>query len=97
MRPRVLTRGLALRPTQHGQETDLLVGIVAECAGEMRRRRHRAGLLHPAQRHAHVLGLDHHRNAARFEDFVDRGRHLRGEVLLRLQAARIPIVEGIVT
>src|SRR5665213_2666930 len=37
--PRVWTRGLALRPAQHGHETHLLVGILAERAGEMRGHR----------------------------------------------------------
>src|SRR5471032_1773062 len=82
---------LTLRPTQHGHETNLLVGILAERAGEMRGNRHRAGFRHPAQRHAHMLGLDHHRDAARLEDLVNRGRDLRVEMFLRLQAPRIDI------
>ena len=51
----------------------------------------RAGLLDAAQRHAGVLGLDHHGDAARLQDLVDRGRDLRGQVLLRLQAPRIDV------
>ena len=57
----------------------------------MRRHRRRTGLVDAADRHAHVLGLDHHRDAARLEDLFDRGGDLRGEMLLRLQAVRIDI------
>src|SRR5438874_779940 len=38
-----------------------------------------------------MLGLDHDRNAARLEDLLDRGRNLRGHVLLRLQPTRIDV------
>ena len=92
----VLVAGVAFAATrlgaaQHRHETDLLAGIVAERAGEMRCHGQRAGFLNSAQRHAHVLGLDHHRNASRLEDLVDRGRHLRGQMLLRLQPQRIDV------
>ena len=38
-----------------------------------------------------MLGLDHHRDAARLQDLLDRGRDLRSHVLLRLQPPRIDI------
>src|SRR5579875_3614190 len=52
-RSSALPRGAA----QHRHEADLLVGVVAEGAREMRGHGERARLFHPAQRHAHVLGL----------------------------------------
>jgi hypothetical protein len=48
----------------------------------------RAGLLDPAQRHAHVLGFDHHCDATRLQNFIDRRRNLRRQMFLRLQATR---------
>src|SRR5688500_5802632 len=61
----------------HGrQETKLLVRIVADRAAELGGHRQRAGLFDAAQRHAGVLGLDHHRDAARLEDFFHRGGDL---------------------
>src|SRR6185437_8687253 len=62
--------GLTLRPAQHRHKAHLLVRVVAECAGELCRHGQCARLLHPAQRHAHMLGLDHYRHAARLQDFV---------------------------
>jgi hypothetical protein len=47
-----------------------------------------------AHRHAGMLGLDHHGNAAGFENFVDRRGDLRGQVLLGLQAAGEDIGEA---
>ena len=47
----------------------------------------RAMLGDAAHRHAGMLRLDHHRNAAGLEDLVDRGGDLGGEMLLGLQAA----------
>src|SRR5262249_48641400 len=49
-------RGSAIRPAHHGDEADLIVGIVPEAAGKLRGNGGRSRLLHPAQRHAHVLG-----------------------------------------
>src|SRR3954469_25295793 len=66
---------LALRAPQHGHETHLFVRIVTERAGEMRGHRQRAGFLDAAQRHAHVLGLNHHRHTARLQNLIDRGGH----------------------
>ena len=39
-------------------------------------------------RHAGMLGLDQDGNAAGFQDLVDRGRDLRGEMFLGLGGAR---------
>src|SRR5580700_1735889 len=72
--PRKLRRGLALRPSQHGQETRLFRRIVAEHAGETAGERHRAMLGDAAHRHAGMLRLEHHCNAAGFENLVDRSR-----------------------
>ncbi len=63
----------------------------SEQAGELGREVDRAGLGDAAHRHAGVLGLEHHGDAARLEDLLDRGRDLRGQVLLRLQAPRIDV------
>jgi len=42
------------------------------------------GLLDAAERHAGVLGLDHHGNAAGLQDLLDRGGDLGVHVLLGL-------------
>ena len=42
-------------------------------------------------RHAHVLRFDHHCDATGLENFVDRGRNLRCQMLLCLQSARIDV------
>src|SRR5260221_5474978 len=86
--PRELWARLPLRPSHHGQETGLLRRIVAEHAGEAAGERHRAMLGDAAHRHAGMLRLDHHCNAARLKNFVDRGRDLCGQMLLGLQTAR---------
>src|SRR6266545_2317811 len=72
-------------------EPDLLAGIVAEQPGELGRDGLRARLLDAAQGHAGVLGLEHHRDAARFQHLVDRRDHLRIEMLLRLQTPGINV------
>src|SRR5215813_3101164 len=54
-----------------GHESNLLGRIVAERADELGRDRRGAELLHTAQRHAHMLGLDQDGDAARIEDLVD--------------------------
>ena len=48
----------------------------------------RAMLGDAAHRHAGMLRLDHHGNAAGLQHLVDRGRDLGGQMLLGLQAAR---------
>src|SRR5262245_1535914 len=58
----------AVDPAQQSDEANLVVRVVAEAAGEVRRDGRGARLLHPAHRHAHVLGLEHHRHAARTQD-----------------------------
>src|SRR5262249_24423996 len=83
-----------LPAANHGDDAHLLVRVFAERAAEVGGDRERAGLLDPAQRHAHVLGFKQNRDAARLENFLDRGRDLRGHVLLRLQAARIAVDEA---
>src|SRR5882757_867376 len=60
------TRGSALRPSHHGQETRLLRRIVAEHAGEAAGEGRRSMLGDATHRHAGMLRLDHHRNAAGF-------------------------------
>src|SRR5204862_4114429 len=82
------SRGLALRPSHHGHETRLFRRIVAEHAGKAAGERRRAMLGDAAHRHAGMLRLDHHGNAAGFQDFVDRCCDLCGQMLLGLQAAR---------
>src|ERR1700716_308999 len=89
----IFRRGLALRPSHHGQETRLFRRIVAEHAGKAAGECHRAMLGDAAHRHAGMLRLDHHCNAAGFENLVDCRRDLGCEMLLRLQAAREDIGE----
>src|SRR4051812_27559285 len=83
------TLGSALAHQCH--ESNLLGRIVAERADELGRDRRGAELLHAAQRHAHVLGLEQDGDAAWIEDLVDRSRDLRSQALLRLQSPRIEI------
>src|SRR5262249_40627475 len=73
------------------EEAHLLVGIVAEDAAKLRRYRRDALLLHAPHGHAHMLRLDHDRDAARLQVLVDRRQDLRGQMLLRLQTARIHV------
>ena len=47
----------------------------------------RAGLLDPAQRHAHVLGLEHDADALGLELALEPARDLRRQPLLDLQGA----------
>src|SRR6202011_4103365 len=86
--PRKLQARLPVRTSHHGQETRLLRWIVAEHAGKAAGECHRAMLGDTAHRHAGMLRLDHHCNAAGFENLIDRRRDLGRQMLLRLQAAR---------
>ena len=65
-------RSWSARAAQQIDEAGLLVRIVAENAGELRRDGRDAVLAHAAHRHAGVLGLDHHRDPARGERILDR-------------------------
>src|SRR3954447_369408 len=51
------------------------------------RGRSRAGLLHPAQRHAHVLRVKYDADTLGPEPALEPVRHLRGQPLLHLQIA----------
>ena len=82
--------GRAVKPCRsrdQRQEADLLGRIVLEEAGELGRQGRGALLLHAAHRHAQMLGLEHHGDAARLQDLVDRLGDLRRHGLLGLQAA----------
>src|SRR5207302_7533034 len=83
-----------LRCSHHGQEARLLRRIVAEHAGVAAGEGHRTVLGDAAHRHAGMLRLDHDRNAAGLEHLVDGSCDLRGEMFLRLQAAREDIGEA---
>src|SRR5690349_11550319 len=48
-----------------GQELLARPRVVSQQPVQRRSHRARAGLLHAAQRHAHVLGLEHHADALR--------------------------------
>src|SRR5215470_9371410 len=61
-----------LPAANHGDEAHLLVRVLAERAAELGGDGERAGLLDPAQRHAHVLGFKQHGDTARLEDLLDR-------------------------
>src|SRR5262245_7308753 len=58
----------------HRHEARLLIGLFAEAAGELRRDGACTGPRDAADRHAHMLGFQHHRDAGGFEDLIDRGR-----------------------
>src|SRR5262249_19171297 len=80
---------LPLSTAHYGHETHLLATVVAERTRKMCGYRKSAKLLYPAQRHAHVFRFDHDCNATRPENFVDRSRNLRCQMLLCLQSSRI--------
>src|SRR5262247_3200072 len=69
--PVCAAEALALAPAHQRDEADLLGGIVAERAEELRRDGERPWLLHAAHRHAGVLRLHQHRDPAGFENLVD--------------------------
>ena len=74
-------------PSGQGEELLARAGIVAHQAVQRRRDGARARLLDAAQRHAHVLGLDHDADALRLELALEPARDLRGQPLLDLQRA----------
>src|ERR1700683_3386621 len=69
----------------------LIFGAVAERAEKPRGHGRDARLADAANRHAGVLGLDQHGDTVRLEDVLDGRGHLRGELLLGLQPARIDV------
>src|SRR4051812_15868387 len=73
-----------------GQGKELLTGagIVADEPVQRRGDRAGAGLLHPAQRHAEVLGLEHDADALRLELIAQPSGDLCRQSLLHLQVAR---------
>src|SRR5580704_13007001 len=80
------------RSTAHQRdEPHLVFGAVAERAEKPRGHGRDTRLADAANRHAGVLGLDQHGDAVRLEDVLDGRRHLRGELLLGLQPARIDV------
>ena len=89
-----------LTPSQHSaagrqrKEARLYRGVVLERAGELGRDGAHAWRAHAPQRHAHVLGLEHRRYAARFEALVYRGRNLHGQVLPTLQPSCVKADEA---
>src|SRR3954453_10502492 len=87
------TAELPLWGAHHRHEPGLLRRIVAEHPGEAAGEGRCAMLGDTADRHAGMLRLDHHGDAARLEDLVDRGRDLRGEVFLGLQPTRENVSE----
>jgi hypothetical protein len=74
-----------------GAKVDVVFGAVAERAEKTRGHGRDARLADAANRHAGVLGLDQHGDAVRLEHVLDGRRHLRGELLLGLQPARIDV------
>ncbi|CEI19623.1 hypothetical protein PAMH19_5013 [Pseudomonas aeruginosa] len=66
-------------------------GVVAEFAEHHRSDHGRVLLFHAAHHHAHVLGLDHHRDAEGAGDLLDRLGDLPAHVLLDLQAAGVHV------
>src|SRR4029078_4554301 len=76
-----------------GQGEELLASprIVAHHAVQRRRDGPSARFLHPAERHAEVLGLAHDADAARLERVADPARDLRREALLHLEATGVEV------
>src|SRR3712207_1256069 len=79
-----ITKVLRSDPASSSQRKKLLAGalVLAQVPMERRRDRARTGLLHAAQRHAHVLGLEHDADAARRQMLVEPAGDLRGHALL---------------
>ena len=90
-RPRQRSVG---RAAHQRHEAHLVFAAVAERSQKPRRHGRDARLGDAADRHAGVLGLEQHRDAARLEHFIDGDRDLRGQMLLRLQPARIDVDEA---
>ena len=86
---REFSRAAAYRPSPRTMDRKRACNcrIVAEQAGEPGRQRGRAFLADAPHRHACMLRLDHHRNAARLQGLLDRVDDLRGQMLLGLQPA----------
>src|SRR5580704_2676503 len=72
-------------------EPHLVFGTVAERAEETRGHGRDPRLADAANRHAGVLGLDQHGDAVGLEHVLYCRCHLRGELLLGLQPARIDV------
>src|SRR5688572_17546016 len=72
-------RKYSAEPAHHAEEAGLLGRVVAEDARKLRRDRAGALLLDAAHGHAHVLGFDDDRDAARLQHIIDGaddlGRH----------------------
>src|SRR5215203_5762996 len=70
-----------------GERQELLTCSMVIAHEAVKRRGHgpRARLRRPAQRHAHVFGLQHHADAARGELAREPAGDLRGQSLLHLQ------------
>src|ERR1019366_8645178 len=81
----------SLAAAQQCQEADLLGGIVAKDAGELRRDGFGAVFANAAHGHAQMLRLDHDGAAARAQIPVDRAGNLSGQCLLRLQPLGVDI------
>ena len=71
----------------HGHEARLFDRIVLEGAGKGCGEGRGSRLLDAAHGHAHMLGLDEHRDTTRLQACVDRLGDLRSHVFLGLQAA----------
>src|SRR6476619_8425805 len=82
------SQAAAFRGKHH--ETRLLRRIFLEDAGELGGDGGDVRLLHAADRHALMHGLDHHRHTLRLQRLVDGLCDLRGHRLLGLQAAGAP-------
>src|SRR3712207_776297 len=78
----------ATASSSQGQELLARARIVAAEAVERRRDGPRSGLLDAAQRHAHVLGLEHHADALGLQVAVEPAGDLGGQALLDLEIAR---------
>src|SRR5699024_2210839 len=62
---------------------------LTQLTAHRRRHRLRMWLLHPAHRHTHVLGRDHHNRPGRIQVFHNRFNNLRRQAFLYLWTTRI--------
>ncbi len=68
-----------------------MIGIVPKRAEHSACHQIRAGLVHAASRHAEVFGLEHHGNAFRIQDFLNRVGDLGRHLFLNLEALGVSI------
>src|ERR1019366_6710387 len=86
--PRMPSR---LPSAHHAKELLTRAGVVTDHAEQTAGGRRGSKRIYAAQRHATVLGLDHHTHTLRLENVLNRFGNLGGEFLLNLQPTGEPV------